>query len=111
MSINYNGVFKTIDRNKNRQALDASITIRVNSKKKKELEDICNKLDMTVSSAFNAFVDKVINLKALPFVTNNYKRKRKLFVAEGQYDISDDVLFNDDISELFESEDNNEHFN
>ena len=62
-------------------------------------------MGMTVSQAVNAFVEKVINLKALPFSINGYKRKRKLFIAEGKFKISDDILLNDDISELFESED------
>lgn len=111
MSINHNSVHKTIEKNKGKKALDASITVRVSGPKKKEFEEICENMGITVSTAINAFVEKVINLKALPFAINGYKRKRKLFIAEGKYDISDDILLNDDISELFESEDNNEYFN
>ena len=85
--------------------------MRVSDIKKREFEEICESMGMTVSTAINAFVEKVINLKALPFTTNNYKRKRKLFIAEGKYNISDEVLFNDDISELFEDEGSDEYFN
>lgn len=109
MSINYDGMFEKL-KSKSKSALDASITIRLDGASKKEFEEICKKMGMTVSSAINAFVDKVINLKALPFSISGYKRKRKLFVAEGKFDISDNILLNDDISELFESEDENEHF-
>lgn len=109
MGINYDGLFEKL-KSKNKSALDASITIRLDGTSKKEFEEICDKMGMTVSFAINAFINKVINLKALPFSINGYKRKRKLFVAEGKFDISDDILLNDDISELFESEDENEHF-
>ena len=47
-------------------------------------------MGMTVSSAVNAFIEKVINLKTLPFTINGYKRKRKHFIAEGKikFDVS-----------------------
>ena len=70
---------------------------------------------MTVSSAVNAFIEKVINLKALPFTINGYKRKRKLFIAEGKFnDVSDEEWqkMDDEIIEMFESsDDENEYFN
>lgn len=97
-------MYKNLENGKGKKALRSSITVRIDDASKKEFEEICSKMGMTVSSAINAFVEKVINLKALPFSINGYKRKRKLFVAEGKYNISDDVLLNDDISELFESE-------
>ena len=108
MSINYSGMLDNIKNNNGKKALDASITVRIDGNAKKEFEEVCDKMGMTVSYAINAFIDKVINIKALPFSLDGYKRKRKLFVAEGKYNISDDILFSDDISELFESEDNNE---
>lgn len=110
MSVNYEGLYKNLENTKKSKSLDASITVRLDSNAKKEFEEVCNEMGMTISSAINAFVDKVINLKALPFSINGYKRKRKLFVAEGKFDISDDILLNDDISELFESEKDNEYF-
>ena len=111
MGINYNPMFNSLKNSKDKKALDASITIRLDGQVKKEFEEICSDMGLTVSSAINAFVNKVINLKALPFSINGYKRKRKLFVAEGKFNISDDILLNDDISELFESENSNEYFN
>lgn len=110
MSISYNGLYKTIEKNKGKKSLNSSITVRINNDTKKEFEEVCDKMGMTVSQVVNAFVNKVISLKALPFNINGYKRKRKLFIAEGKYDISDDVLLKDDISELFECEDKNELF-
>lgn len=102
MSIDYNKMFKAIERNKGKKALDASITIRLDGLKKKKFEKVCDSIGMTISSAVNAFVDKAINLKALPFSINGHVRKRKLFPADNRYNISDDILLNDDISELFE---------
>ena len=108
MNINHSGIQENIKNNNGKKALDASITVRIDGNTKKEFEEVCDKMGMTVSYAINAFIDKVINIKALPFSLDGYKRKRKLFVAEGKYNISDDILFSDDISELFENEDNNE---
>lgn len=105
MSIDYSGMYKKLENGKRKRTLNSSITVRVDDAAKKEFEEICNKMGMTVSQAINAFVEKVINLKALPFSINGYTRKRKLFIAEGKFKISDDILLNDDISELFESED------
>lgn len=105
MSIGYSSMYKKLENSKGKRTLNSSITVRVDDTAKKEFEEICNKMGMTVSQAVNAFVEKVINLKALPFSINGYKRKRKLFIAEGKFKISDDILLNDDISELFESED------
>lgn len=104
MSIDYSGMIKTIEKNKDKKALDSSITIRLDGAKKKEFEEICSGMGMTISSAVNAFVDKVINLKALPFAINGYKRKRKLFVAEGKYNISDEDwdFMDKDFEEMFD---------
>lgn len=109
MSVSVNGLHDKL-KSKEKKVLDASITVRLDGVAKKEFEKVCDKMGITVSSAINAFVEKVINLKALPFSINGYKRKRKLFVAEGKFDISDDILLNDDISELFEGEEENEYF-
>ena len=106
MNINYDEMFKKL-KNSDKNALDASITIRLNRTSKKEFEEICSKMGMTVSSAINAFIDKVINLNALPFSINGYKRKRKLFVAEGKFNISyeDWEQMDDEIMEMFEGND------
>ena len=104
MSIDYSGMHKKLENGKGKKVLNSSITVRIDDNAKKEFEEICNKMGLTVSQAINAFVEKVNNLKALPFSINGYKRKRKLFIAEGKFKISDDILLNDDISELFESE-------
>ena len=106
MSINYDGLFEKL-KSKSKSTLDASITIRLDGTSKKEFEEICDKMGMTVSFAINAFINKVINLKALPFSINGYKRKRKLFVAEGKFNISDEYWkqMDDEIIEMFEEDD------
>ena len=112
MSINYDGMFEKL-KSKDKKALDASITIRLDRAAKKEFEEICEKMGMTVSSAINAFIDKVINLKALPFAINGYKRKRKLFVAEGKFNISDEdwKQMDEEFAEMFDGDDEDELFN
>ena len=112
MSIKLDGMFEKL-KNKEKKTLDASITVRLDGVAKKEFEEICDKMGMTVSSAINAFVEKVINLKALPFSINGYKRKRKLFVAEGKFNISDKTWkrMDEEIAEMFDEDDENELFN
>ena len=112
MSISYDGMFEKL-KSKDKKTLDASITIRLDSTAKKEFEDVCDKLGLTVSSAINAFIDKVINLKALPFAINGYKRKRKLFVAEGKFDISDEdwKRMDEEFADMFDEDDEYELFN
>ena len=112
MSISYDGMFEKL-KSKDKKTLDASITIRLDSTSKKEFEDVCDKLGLTVSSAINAFIDKVINLKALPFAINGYKRKRKLFVAEGKFDISDEdwKRMDEEFADMFDEDDEYELFN
>ena len=107
MSINYNGLYKTIEKNKGKKALNSSITVRVDENVKKEFEEICGKMGMTVSSTINAFIEKVINLKALPFAINGYKRKRKLFIAEGKLNISDEDWkhMDEELAEMFDEDD------
>ena len=95
------------------KTLDASITIRLSGTAKKEFEDICNKLGMAISSSINAFVNKVISLKALPFSINGYKRERKLFVAEVKFDISNEnwKRIDEEFAEMFDKDDEYELFN
>ena len=113
MSISTNRLYKTLEKSKSKKALNASITVRVSDIKKREFEEICESMGMTVSTAINAFIEKVINLKALPFTTNNYKRKRKLFIAEGKYNISDEdwKKMDEEIVEMFENDVEDEFFN
>ena len=115
MSIDYSGMYKKLKNSKGKRTLNSSITVRVDDTAKKEFEEICNKMGMTVSQAINAFVEKVINLKALPFSINGYKRKRKLFIAEGKFkDISEEdwKRMDKEILEMFEvSDEENEYFN
>ncbi len=102
MSINISNTEKTMKGNKHKKTRNASITIRIDDVAKSQFEDICSDMGLTISSAVSAFVDKVISLKAMPFTTNNYKRKRKLGIAEGKYDIPDDIdSLNDEIAEMF----------
>ena len=115
MSIDYSGMYKKLENSKGKRTLNSSITVRVDDAAKKEFEEICSKMGMTVSQAVNAFVEKVINLKALPFSINGYKRKRKLFIAEGKFkDVSEEnwKQMDEEIIEMFESSDEeNEYFN
>lgn len=102
MSINIENVGKTIERNKNKKTLDASITVRVDDLTKSQFEDICSSMGITVSSAISAFINKVINIKGMPFAINTVKRERKLGVANGKYDIPDDInALDDEIAEMF----------
>lgn len=78
MSINIENVGKTIERNKNKKTLNASITIRVDDLTKSQFEGICSSMGITVSSAISAFINKVINLKGMPFAINTVKEKESL---------------------------------
>lgn len=64
-------------------------------------------MSMTISSAINSFIDKVISLKALPFTINGYKRKMKLFVAERKFYISDEdwEQMDKEFTEMFDEDD------
>ncbi len=43
------------------------INFRIDENTKKQLEEICNELGITMSTAFNMFVKKVIREKRIPF--------------------------------------------
>ena len=43
------------------------INFRIDETTKKELEQICNELGITMSTAFNIFAKKVIREKRIPF--------------------------------------------
>ena len=43
------------------------INFRIDEKTKKQLEEICNELGITMSTAFNIFAKKVIREKRIPF--------------------------------------------
>ena len=106
MSIDVSNVGKVIEKNKGRKTLDSSITIRVDDATKLQFEEICKNMGLTVSSAISAFIAKVVNIKGMPFTMNGVKRERKLGIAEGKYDISDDAIraLDDEILEMFDFE-------
>ena len=43
------------------------INFRIDENTKKQLQEICNELGITMSTAFNMFVKKVIREKRIPF--------------------------------------------
>ena len=45
----------------------ALINFRIDENSKKQMEEICNELGITMSTAFNIFVKKVIREKRIPF--------------------------------------------
>lgn len=45
----------------------ALINFRIDENAKKQMEEICNELGITMSTAFNIFVKKVIREKRIPF--------------------------------------------
>ena len=102
MSIDISNVGKVIEKNRGRKTLDSSITIRVDDITKSQFEDICSSMGITVSSAILAFITKVVNIKGMPFAINAVKRERKLGVANGKYNIPDDInTLDDEIAEMF----------
>lgn len=44
-----------------------TINFRVDPADKKKMEEICNELGMSMSTAFNVFVKKVVREKRIPF--------------------------------------------
>ena len=53
---------------------DSTFQVRINSEIKKKVEDIYAKAGMTLTDAFNTFVQQSINVEGLPFlVTLNSK--------------------------------------
>lgn len=43
------------------------VKFRINEKTKKEMEDICSELGITVSAALNIFIKKMTREKRIPF--------------------------------------------
>lgn len=53
---------------------DSTFQVRINSEIKKKAEDIYAKAGMTLTDAFNTFIQQSINVEGLPFlVTSNSK--------------------------------------
>lgn len=53
---------------------DSTFQVRINSEIKKTVEDIYAKTGMTLTDAFNTFIQQSINVEGLPFiVTQNSK--------------------------------------
>ncbi|MDD6481126.1 MAG: type II toxin-antitoxin system RelB/DinJ family antitoxin [Lachnospiraceae bacterium] len=57
---------------------DSTFQVRINSEIKKAVEDIYAKSGMTLTDAFNTFIQQSINVEGLPFiVTKNSKEALK----------------------------------
>ncbi len=57
---------------------DSTFQVRINSEIKKVVEDIYAKTGMTLTDAFNAFIQQSLNVEGLPFiVTKNSKEALK----------------------------------
>ena len=53
---------------------DSTLQVRMNSEIKKEVEEIYAKTGMTLTDAFNTFIQQSLNVEGLPFiVTQNSK--------------------------------------
>ena len=60
--LNYNGKIKRGD-----NMAQTLINFRIDESTKKQMEQICNELGITLSTAFNIFAKKVIREKRIPF--------------------------------------------
>lgn len=57
---------------------DSTFQVRINSEIKKTVEDIYAKTGMTLTDAFNTFIQQSLNVEGLPFiVTKNSKEALK----------------------------------
>jgi DNA-damage-inducible protein J len=58
------------------------INFKINIQNKKIFENICEKLGVSISSALNMYVNKVINSNGIPFelrvATNEYQERERL---------------------------------
>lgn len=86
-----------------KKSLNASVTVRLDEQTKHQFEEICNDLGLSISAAISAFVNKVVNVKAIPFNMTTNKAKRKIGIANGKYNF-DDAYFDEldkDIIDMF----------
>lgn len=59
-------------------AKDSTFQVRINSEIKKKVEDIYAKTGMTLTDAFNLFIQQSLNVEGLPFIaTQNSKEALK----------------------------------
>ena len=56
---------------------DSTFQVRMNSEIKRAVEDIYAKTGMTLTDAFNTFIQQSLNVEGLPFVTTNSKEALK----------------------------------
>lgn len=47
--------------------MDTNMTFRIDSDTKKQMAEICDRLGMTVSTAFNIFANAFVRAKGIPF--------------------------------------------
>lgn len=87
----------------NRKVLNASITVRLDEDTKYKFERICNDLGLSISATISAFVNKVVNIKAIPFNITAEKAKRKIGIANGKIKFDDDYFdeLDNDIITMF----------
>ena len=73
---------------------DSTFQVRINSEIKKTVEDIYAKAGMTLTDAFNTFIQQSINVEGLPFlVTSNSKEMlREQALAVLMMDLKKDFL-------------------
>ena len=75
--------------------MTSTVSVRVDNKDKIEFEKLCESFGLTISSAFNVFIKKVISTRAIPFniaedsfysVDNqNYIKKSLKKAVSGKY--------------------------
>lgn len=54
---------------------DSTFQVRINSEIKKAVEDIYAKTGMTLTDAFNAFIQQSLNVEGLPFLVTKNSRE------------------------------------
>jgi DNA-damage-inducible protein J len=65
--------------------MNGVINFKINVQNKKVFEDICDKLGISISSALNMYVNKVINSNGIPFelrvATNELQERERMRMA------------------------------
>ena len=54
---------------------DSTFQVRINSEIKKQVEEIYAKAGMTLTDAFNIFIQQSLNVEGLPFIASNNSKE------------------------------------
>lgn len=80
-----------------------NISIRIDENLKKQFDNICNELGLTMSSLINVFVRKVVREKTVPFALsiNDYNKETQEAIEEVENGIGLSKVYKN-LDELFE---------